>query len=182
MAKYTFVKSARKDVAGTDIKKGESYYWWKFRYGSKKCSRTKPTRSQLTQSNFLSQLYDIEDKLSDFSCEDEDTFNAFKEEIMGEIEVLKDETQDSFDNIPEQLQSAPTGEFLQERIDALEQWYEEIDCIDCNIDEEEIREEITTEEEENELPEEEIQERVDEKIKEKFAELSSELSCITHNL
>jgi hypothetical protein len=86
--------------------------------------------------------------------------------------------------MPEQLQSAPTGEFLQERIDALEQWYNEIDCVECNIDPEEIREEVLSEYEQNEHTEisDEVEAEIEEKIKEKFAELSSELSCITHNL
>lgn len=31
MARLHFVKSARKDNPSAEVKKGESYYWWKFR-------------------------------------------------------------------------------------------------------------------------------------------------------
>lgn len=35
MARATLVKKARKDIPGTDIKAGDSYYWWAFRFGGK---------------------------------------------------------------------------------------------------------------------------------------------------
>lgn len=31
MPRVTHVKKARKAIPGTDIKVGDSYYWWKFR-------------------------------------------------------------------------------------------------------------------------------------------------------
>jgi hypothetical protein len=52
MARAHFVKKARKAIPGTDIKKGDSYYWWKFRFGGKRTSKTAPKASQLTQSEF----------------------------------------------------------------------------------------------------------------------------------
>ena len=33
MARAIFVKKARKNIPGTSIKTGDSYYWWKFRFG-----------------------------------------------------------------------------------------------------------------------------------------------------
>lgn len=70
MARATFVKKARKDIPGTDIKAGESYYWWKFRFGGKHYSKTPPRRSQLTQSDFLGQLYAIEDEIQGLVADD----------------------------------------------------------------------------------------------------------------
>ena len=130
MARVTFVKSARKD---NDVcKQGESYYWWKFRYGGKRMSLTPPKRSQLTQSNFLGQLYDLQDGMS-FS--DYDDFESTVDEIKSTINEMRDECQESLDNMPEQLQYAPTGELLQERIDALEEWEGEFDNVDLEVDE-----------------------------------------------
>jgi len=54
MARANFVKKARKD--NSVVKKGESYYWWKFAYGSKQYSKEAPSRSQLTQSGFKMQV------------------------------------------------------------------------------------------------------------------------------
>ena len=33
MPRVHFVKKARKDYPSTGIQKGDSYYWWQFRYG-----------------------------------------------------------------------------------------------------------------------------------------------------
>ena len=49
MPRVHFVRKAAKAHAG-GIEKGDSYYWWKFRYGGIRKSKTRPKRSQLTQS------------------------------------------------------------------------------------------------------------------------------------
>jgi len=59
MPRVNHVKKARKD--NPVCKKGESYYWWKFRFGGKKYSLTYPKQSQLTQSPYLSVIYDCQD-------------------------------------------------------------------------------------------------------------------------
>lgn len=64
MARLHFVKKARKTIRGAGIKKGESYYWWKFRHGGKRVSKTKPRRSALTQSEFYGVMYDAEDDVA----------------------------------------------------------------------------------------------------------------------
>lgn len=163
MARVTFVKKAQKDIPNTDIKKGESYYWWKFRFGGKHCSKTKPKRSQLTQSGFLSQLYDLQDRIGEFTAETKEDFESFKDEILSEIEDMKSQCEDSLSNMPEHLQEgSSSGQTLQERIDALDNWYSEIEAIECDYDEEEIREEKRTEseKEEGEL-EDDYKERID---------------------
>lgn len=132
MARVHHVKKARKNYKHAGIKKGESYYWWKFRYGGKNMSKTYPKPSQLTQSEFLGALYAMQEKISDFSCDTVDEFNSFKEEIIEEIDQLIDETQGKLDNMPDALQQAPTGELLQNRIDALEDWKSQIENIECS--------------------------------------------------
>lgn len=127
------------------IAKGESYWWWQFLNGGKNISKDKPRRSQLTQSNFLSQLYDLEERIENLSCADKDDFESFKEEIISEIENLRDECQSSLDNMPDSLQSSPTGELLQERIDALESWQSDIESVECDYDEDELRQDATDE-------------------------------------
>jgi hypothetical protein len=150
MARATFVKKARKDNKTEGIKKGESYYWWQFAFSPKQFSKTPPTRSQLTRSAFNSTLFAIEDGMGE-RFKDLTTSEAIQnalDELKLEIEELRDETQGSLDNMPQQLQDADSGQLLQERIDGLESWISELDSIDTDIDEELTEEEKKTRAEE----------------------------------
>jgi gas vesicle protein len=187
MARVHTVNKARKDVKGTDIKKGDSYYWWKFRFGGKQCSKTYPKRWQLTQSDFLSELYQIEDEISEYTCESVDELKEFLEEKIQRIEEMRDECQEKIDNMPEQLQTSGSGETLQERIDNLESWIDELNAIDIDIDEDSIREEAfqDNEREDGELKD-DYNERIDEivrdAVQEKIDEYISEMQNTSSNL
>ena len=128
MPRVTFVKSARKD--NPVCKKGESYYWWKFRYGGKRYSLTRPRQSQLTQSAYFSALYSMQETVEDTEVNDNDDFTTLRDEIASELDNLRDETQGSLDNMPESLTYSPTGELLQERVDALENAQSEVESMD----------------------------------------------------
>lgn len=124
MAKVHFVKSARKD--NPVAKKGESYFWWKpmvgGRGGAKRYSKDRPSRSQLTQSEFLSALYGIED--GDMaSAQTPEDFNAIAEALR----ELGQEQQEKYDNMPEGLQQGDTGQMLEERASNCESWADEIE-------------------------------------------------------
>ena len=127
MAQAHFVKKARKDNPA--VKAGESYWWWQFAYGKKVYSKTKPTRSQLTGSFFLSELYAIQDEIVVM------TDPTDLPDLMERIETLRYECEGSLENMPEHLQeTSDSGILLQERIDALEAWYDELDGIDTEYD------------------------------------------------
>lgn len=130
MARATFVKKARKNVVGTDIKAGDSYYWWKFRFGGKRYSKTPPRRSQLTQSAFYSTLYDIEDYITELKADDglEDAVS----DIAQQLRDLAEECQSSRENMPESLQESDTGNMLQERSEALEAAADELEGLTFN--------------------------------------------------
>jgi len=132
MPRVHHVKKARKD--NPVAKKGEDYYWWQFAFGTKQYSKTPPKRSQLTQSGFLSNLYDLQDGLINRFTDIEsisDDVDSFKDELQD----MLDECQDSLDNMPEHLQESSTsGELLTERIDLLEQWVSDVESIDTDID------------------------------------------------
>jgi chromosome segregation ATPase len=136
MPRVYHVKKARKDNPVT--KAGGSYYWWKFRYGPKMFSLTYPKRSQLTRSNFLSQLYDLQDELPDIvNGYAADDLESAVDELVNRIEEMRDECQESLDNMPEQLQdSSDAGMMLTERIDAMESWIDELQSLDLEVDEE----------------------------------------------
>jgi hypothetical protein len=131
MARVHFVKKARKN--NSVVKKGESYYWWQFRFGGKHYSKTQPKQSQLTQSEFLSQVYDLNDRLSELSITDD--IESEVQSIIDEIRSLGDECQDKRDNMPEQLQDSGSGEILQNRVDSCEDWASNLESIDLDVDE-----------------------------------------------
>lgn len=124
MPKVNFVKSAAKD--NPVCKKGESYYWWKFRYGGKHYSLTPPKASQLTQSEFLSTLYNLQEQrdnlVSSFrEGKDYDSFKSDVESLAEEFTTLGSECQDKFDNMPEGLQQGDVGQLLETRANKCEE-------------------------------------------------------------
>lgn len=166
------------------IAKGESYYWWQFKNSPKQFSKTAPKQSQLTQSEFMSQLYALEEKIEEFSCEDKDEFETFRDEVKDEMETLRDECQEKLDAMPEHLQdSSSSGELLSERIEAMDNWISEIENIECDYEEEDLRQDVLDEKDEDEeLDDDEIEERVKEKIQEKVDEAIEELKNASHGL
>lgn len=150
MARLHFVKQARKD--NQVVKKGESYFWWKFRFGGKHYSKAKPKRSLLTESSFLGGVWDIEDTLTEAGASGA-AFEDIISDATGEIECLGEEAQSALDNMPDSLQSGPTGELLQGRVDACEEWVSELEDIDLDIDDD-------LDDEEKEAREEEILEEI----------------------
>ena len=90
------------------------------------------------------------------------------EEIRESLEDLRDTCQESFDNIPEQLQEATAGEILQERIDNLDSAISELENIDMDfesqLDEKTDREETETDEDWQQRLEDEKTEWCDEKL------------------
>ena len=142
------------------IPKGSTYYTWGFAFGPSFKSLAYPKRSQLTQSGFLSQLYDLQDSCSNLTCENLEEVHSELEDFKSEVETLRDEQEEKRENMPYQLQEAPVGELLQERYDGLEELYNELDSIDCDssLDDDSSEEDI-----ENEVSEKisEIQEAFD---------------------
>jgi len=131
------VQRANKDYPLEGIKKGDTYYKWKFRYGALHRSPVRPKRSQLTQSEFLSWLYETQDGWDGrfLGCADSDDLSSAIEEASSEIQEQIDELYDKHGNLPEQFQDAGPGEILQERIDALESWQSDVDSVNYDIEE-----------------------------------------------
>lgn len=144
MPRVNFVKKARKDNPA--VKAGESYYWWKFRYGGKRYSATRPRPSQLTQSAYFGPLYEIQEMIEDWRGEPED-WESLLEEVEDELNALCDEQQEKIDNMAEYgLEYSPTGEMVQERLDALEAAIDEVNMVDeFEFDEEDFDEDEPTE-------------------------------------
>jgi len=161
------------------IKKGESYYWWQFLHGGKNISKTQPRQSQLTQSEFMSCYYSMQEQIEDISVitiTNAEELSEFIENIKSNAETLRDETQDKLDGIPDSLQSSPTGELMQERIDEMDEIISQFDDIDVEYDEDidDINTDVANDLDintgvdgwEKELPEENVNDKKQEKLQE----------------
>jgi hypothetical protein len=164
MARVTHVMKARKDIPSAGIKAGESYYWWKFRYGGKHYSKTPPKRSQLTQSAFYSAVYDLQDQIGGASPDE--SLRDLRDDVVSTLEDLKSECESNFDNIPESLQSGSSGELLQERVSALDTAIDEFSNLELDNDPEQDFDPSEHPQEEDE-PDDEYENRLD-NLKEEY--------------
>lgn len=140
MPRVNKVEKAAKDQPDHGIKKGDTYYWWKFRFGGKRVSKTFPKASQLTQSEYLSEIYSIHEDFAD--TEDGDLRDAIPD-LVDRIRECGEGCQERLDNMPEGLQQGSTGEMLQERIDCCESAADELEGLDFEeLSDEELRDEV----------------------------------------
>lgn len=132
---YT-VQKARKADPRFGIEVGDKYFWWEFRYGGVRKSKVYPKRSQLTQSNFLAQVYDLEDEMSRVEAQDGSDLQSQIDDFISTMEGIRDECQEAVDNMPEQLQD---GSIAQQRVEALDEAINELEaiCTDDGPDDEE---------------------------------------------
>lgn len=138
---------------GKPIVKGEGYYMWgiKAQVGGTTyrqhvgCGMVK--QSQLTHSKMSGAYAAIE------ACEEAiaraeepgDLASALND-CATEIESVKDEYQESLDNMPEPLQQGPTGEEITEKVEALEEFYNVLTDKANDLDGEEFEDDQDDEE------------------------------------
>lgn len=139
MARAVFVKKARKDNSA--VKAGESYWWWSFRFGGKYYSKLQPKPSQLTQSEFMSQILELGEEIEDLT--DITTFEDLiyiRDDIVERIRVLSEEQSDKRENMPEGFQEGPTGELLENRYEEAESMADQLEAVDLeDFDEDEMK-------------------------------------------
>jgi len=132
MAKIQRVQKSRKETrcckCGTVIPVGSSYLYAEpaFRPKIVRCVKCGLEPYETSSSDYIQTVGRICSKWQeDYGC-DETT----AESIMSDLEDLKDQCEENYDNIPEQLQDGDAGSTLQERIDNLEEVMNELDIID----------------------------------------------------
>ncbi len=129
MPRVHYVKKARKDNSA--VKKGEPYYWWKFRFAGKRCSRTRPRPSQLTQSEKLSRYYEVQeaiDDVVDVYADVQEVIDTLNEQVE-EVRAIGEEYQESADNIREHFESSEVADDCEEKSYMLEATADSIDNI-----------------------------------------------------
>lgn len=173
----TSVKGSEDDTLV--VAKGEGYWQWAFRFGPRHVSKTQPKRSQLTQSEWLGRAYALEEQMAVAEASTAADLSSLKDEWLSEIESMKEEAEERLENMPEGLrENSSSGQTLQEYIDAFEQWYDELDGIDVDIDEDELRSDAEAEigEDANDrdvMVEEKYNELLLEKVEELLGEMQS---------
>lgn len=187
MPRVHFVQKARKD--NSVVKKGESYYHWKFRHGPKKYSRNRPKPSQLTQSEFLSTVYDLNDRIEELEASDIDDLQSQVSEISDEFRTLGYDQQEKVYNMPEGLQQGDTGQLLERRAEECADVADQLEGLDfdsCNEDAlrdeavDAVREENPDKTNDWDPPEEEVQKKLDELMEEKMETLLDEVHAIQY--
>lgn len=123
MPKVHFVKAARKD--NSVVKAGESYYWWQFRHGGKRYSKTAPRRSQLTQSEKLGKAYELSERLEGIVRDGERSKEWLQEavenatdefqQISEEVRELANEYRESAESIRASFSESPTADECEEK-------------------------------------------------------------------
>lgn len=124
-----FVKKARKAYRADGIKKGDSYYWWKFAYGPKIRSKDEPRRSQLTQSEFIGAMLDFEDTYDALLANpDPESLVDELKSLADEVRSYGDEQRDKAQNVEQAFENgSPVIDLLNERGDACDTIADELD-------------------------------------------------------
>lgn len=144
MPRVHHVKKARKD--NPVAKKGESYYWWKNRYGPKRYSKTYPRQSQLTSSDKLARIYeavediqDVLDGVGNFAFDKSyvDSMIDALREAADSVTEVGEEYQESADAIRDYFVESETADEIEEKVSsceyfvaALEEAINDIESID----------------------------------------------------
>lgn len=132
-------KTTKCGKCGKEIAKGDSYRWWKFRYGGRRVrcmdSACSPRPSEMINSPFLSTAASLaeglEDAVASFESDlDVDALQGAVEEAASGFRELGEEAQGSFDNMPEGLQQGDTGQMLEGRAERCGEIADELEGLD----------------------------------------------------
>lgn len=153
--KVNSVKKARKpqgscEVCRKEIGVGDSYKYISPRVGGKRkrcsdCPHWRP--SEMTSGKIATAYAGQEDAHDDLNKALEDALNGdpFPTPLIEHIQVIlndcaqqaedcREEYQESLDNMPEGLQEGPTGEDIQEKIEMLDGWQQDLESWEPSND------------------------------------------------
>jgi hypothetical protein len=154
MARITHVKKAQKDqgtcmVCHKTIRAGEPYKFFKNRIGMMSqrkvfCGACPIRASHMTTSDKLATLYGIQEGLED-QAGNFTTLDDIKEALetaANEARDVAQEYEDSLSNMPEGLQQGDTGQQIQEKVDAINEWADELESAANDVEAMEAPDEI----------------------------------------
>lgn len=120
---------AQKDYPQFGIKRGQEHFTWSVPGGGvfvKYRSLTAPKKSQLVAPGYQ-QDFAVLQETAAYLGEIHDVSDI--QSLVDEITALKDDVEEKYNNMPEQLQGGDTGVLMQDRISDLESWIEELNDI-----------------------------------------------------
>ena len=132
MGKVQIIKKSRKEnkcrKCGKVIPVGSMYYKGEINFGPTivRCSECKLESWEVTTSDYTLSVGPIIYHYADNYDMNEDGLD----ELVSNLEEIRDDLQSRLDNMPESLQYGPTGELLQERIDGLDSAISDLESID----------------------------------------------------
>lgn len=84
--------------------------------------------------DFVKEINELHAKVDEAITALNDKVQEVKDNVVGQIEEVRDEEQEAYDNMPESLQNGEKGELAQAAIDAMESAISDIEGlseIDC---------------------------------------------------
>lgn len=161
-------RKARKDYPEVGIKRGDMYYTWRIKQaygGITRRSKNPPRPSELTLSEYLGTIGDLEQDLSAVECAED------LQPIIDALTELGESQDEKFENLPESLQSGPTGQTLEERRDKCQEAADELSERKTELEELESNGDVPDSDED---VCEEWQQQYDDKLEETH---NTEISC-----
>lgn len=132
MAKVQIINKSRKEFkcckCGNIIPKGSKYYRGEINFGPTiiRCSDCGLQSWEVTTSDYQLSVGAIVYKWDENYSADQSGI----EEIVSELETIKEDLEGRLENMPEALQDADTGMLLQNRIEGLENAIDDLNDID----------------------------------------------------
>lgn len=182
MPKVTQVKKARTDrgpcsKCGCEIKKGDAYLYWAFAFRpeTRRCAKPecRPKPQDLTQSEFTIAVLNLQEET--FDGDTIEDLESAKDDMVSDLEALRDEQEEKKGNMPEGLQESSTGELLQERYDSLDECINTLEGVDISFEEPQRGKDTTDADWEEELAT-ALKDRCQE-IREELQSAVGEISC-----
>lgn len=182
-------KQYKCEKCGRIINIGDEYNNWGGRFLGgihHYCKYCKPKLSQLTSSEYLKSIYEIQEKVESYVIgrDTAEEYYQFVLEIIDELNEIKENLEEKMDNIPENLQFSETYSLLEERLSCVESVIEQLEDLD-NYDtfsRDDAIDELEISDDNIEESEEDIEELVEERNEEIVNEIAESVSDILSSL
>lgn len=125
------------------IKAGQKFFTWKHNHAPASYQHQEhggPKTSELCTGKMSGVYAAIEDAniavQEARNMNDASGLKQVLEDCSSAVEDVRSEYESSLENMPESLQGGPTGEGIQEKIDGLQSFIDELESADCEYEEE----------------------------------------------
>jgi hypothetical protein len=133
-----YVAKARKShttSVGDTILVGQPYWWWKWAFGKKQVSLTKPTAAQLDKYPYTvaKAWEELKSRAEEMTSSDEVDASEL-EELISELEEFRDQREEAISNMEEYFQESEQLESMKEMLEEVEGTISELENIETDED------------------------------------------------